>query len=250
MVTRASRRARLTARLPVSQSPRPSDRPPAGSGFAQVAQSVEQGTENPRVGGSIPPLRTARKRRSTGKQGVRWSVPECHGSQGVPCFPRGLSHRCPTADSLSSCARCAQASGSDQRHADPQKGGTAPEPPSTGAARGRRVEGTSQGRDAHAKLMAVERQGPGTDDWEQQLVDEYATPNRAVAQRILSALDRTDARRWQRPRCQMPQVGARARRAPRRARRSSRTTRATARPAPAAPPPPSPSADRAAGRAP
>lgn len=27
-------------------------------GLAQVAQSVEQGTENPRVGGSIPPLGT------------------------------------------------------------------------------------------------------------------------------------------------------------------------------------------------
>ena len=26
--------------------------------FASVAQSVEQGTENPRVGGSIPPRRT------------------------------------------------------------------------------------------------------------------------------------------------------------------------------------------------
>ena len=26
--------------------------------FGQVAQSVEQGTENPRVGGSIPPLAT------------------------------------------------------------------------------------------------------------------------------------------------------------------------------------------------
>ena len=26
--------------------------------FASVAQSVEQGTENPRVGGSIPPLGT------------------------------------------------------------------------------------------------------------------------------------------------------------------------------------------------
>ncbi len=30
--------------------------------FAQIAQSVEQGTENPRVGGSIPPLGTSRKR--------------------------------------------------------------------------------------------------------------------------------------------------------------------------------------------
>ena len=29
-----------------------------GRHFAQIAQSVEQGTENPRVGGSIPPLGT------------------------------------------------------------------------------------------------------------------------------------------------------------------------------------------------
>ena len=29
--------------------------------YAQVAQSVEQGTENPRVGGSIPPLGTINK---------------------------------------------------------------------------------------------------------------------------------------------------------------------------------------------
>ena len=29
--------------------------------FAQVAQSVEQGTENPRVGGSIPSLSTKKK---------------------------------------------------------------------------------------------------------------------------------------------------------------------------------------------
>ena len=29
--------------------------PPSGRQFASVAQSVEQGTENPRVGGSIPP---------------------------------------------------------------------------------------------------------------------------------------------------------------------------------------------------
>ncbi|CDS82878.1 hypothetical protein BN1097_120004 [Clostridioides difficile] len=29
-----------------------------GPPFAQIAQSVEQGTENPRVGGSIPPLGT------------------------------------------------------------------------------------------------------------------------------------------------------------------------------------------------
>ena len=29
-----------------------------GNWRAQIAQSVEQGTENPRVGGSIPPLGT------------------------------------------------------------------------------------------------------------------------------------------------------------------------------------------------
>ena len=31
--------------------------------YAQIAQSVEQGTENPRVGGSIPPLGTNYKKR-------------------------------------------------------------------------------------------------------------------------------------------------------------------------------------------
>lgn len=31
---------------------------PRGASYAQVAQSVEQGIENPRVGGSIPPLGT------------------------------------------------------------------------------------------------------------------------------------------------------------------------------------------------
>jgi hypothetical protein len=35
------------------------DSAPPEEGSAQVAQSVEQGTENPRVGGSIPPLRTS-----------------------------------------------------------------------------------------------------------------------------------------------------------------------------------------------
>ena len=34
------------------------------SKFAQVAQSVEQRTENPRVGGSIPPLGTIHKKAS------------------------------------------------------------------------------------------------------------------------------------------------------------------------------------------
>ncbi len=42
--------------------------PLPGRQFAQIAQSVEQWTENPRVGGSIPPL---------GTSGIN-SVVECH----------------------------------------------------------------------------------------------------------------------------------------------------------------------------
>ena len=34
---------------------------------AQIAQSVEQGTENPRVGGSIPPLGTKKQARPVGR---------------------------------------------------------------------------------------------------------------------------------------------------------------------------------------
>ena len=45
--------ARWTAAAP--SSTRPASFP---GGAAQVAQSVEQRTENPRVGGSIPPLGT------------------------------------------------------------------------------------------------------------------------------------------------------------------------------------------------
>ena len=33
-------------------------KPTLSANNAQIAQSVEQGTENPRVGGSIPPLGT------------------------------------------------------------------------------------------------------------------------------------------------------------------------------------------------
>jgi integrase len=69
---------------------------PHDTGTAQVAQSVEQGTENPRVGGSIPPLRTGRNRDTSEKQVVRENAPECHGSRRVPCFPHGLSHRRPS----------------------------------------------------------------------------------------------------------------------------------------------------------
>src|SRR5271165_5574148 len=56
-------RARLTVRLGRRETPRPPRRGPrrgtrTKGGYAQVAQSAEQGTENPRVGGSIPSLRT------------------------------------------------------------------------------------------------------------------------------------------------------------------------------------------------
>ena len=50
--------------------------------YAQIAQSVEQGTENPRVGGSIPPLGTTKNGRIAQlgehlpyKQGVIGSSP-------------------------------------------------------------------------------------------------------------------------------------------------------------------------------
>ena len=44
-------------RLPYTQEVRGSN-PLSPTSFAEVAQSVEQGTENPRVGGSIPSLGT------------------------------------------------------------------------------------------------------------------------------------------------------------------------------------------------
>src|SRR5437660_4435203 len=50
-----------TAALDCAGSARHTTRP---SGCAQVAQLAEQGTENPRVGGSIPPLGTNRQDRS------------------------------------------------------------------------------------------------------------------------------------------------------------------------------------------
>src|ERR1700682_2553682 len=43
--------------------------------FAQVAQSVEQGTENPRVGGSIPPL---------GTNSAGLAVPVCPACLEIP----------------------------------------------------------------------------------------------------------------------------------------------------------------------
>src|SRR2546425_8177098 len=50
-----------TAALDCAASARHTTRPCA---CAQVAQSAEQGTENPRVGGSIPPLGTSKLGRS------------------------------------------------------------------------------------------------------------------------------------------------------------------------------------------
>src|SRR5690606_30077820 len=48
------------------------------SSSAQVAQSVEQGTENPRVGGSIPPLGT------TNNQGLAINDRQAFFVSGVP----------------------------------------------------------------------------------------------------------------------------------------------------------------------
>ena len=41
--------------------------------YAQIAQSVEQRTENPRVGGSIPPLGTKQARLARGRPSMEWS---------------------------------------------------------------------------------------------------------------------------------------------------------------------------------
>jgi hypothetical protein len=48
------RRTRQKVKFPVD----PQGQNPFNSGHAQIAQSVEQGIENPRVGGSIPSLGT------------------------------------------------------------------------------------------------------------------------------------------------------------------------------------------------
>ena len=41
--------------------------------YAQIAQSVEQRTENPRVGGSIPPLGTKQARLARRRPSMEWS---------------------------------------------------------------------------------------------------------------------------------------------------------------------------------
>ncbi len=51
----------------------------ATTDFGQVAQSVEQGTENPRVGGSIPSLTTI-----LGKGLRKWSVRSDHDCSCMP----------------------------------------------------------------------------------------------------------------------------------------------------------------------
>ena len=58
-IFRAARRLRASASPPITRGPRPFSR------GAQVAQLVEQRIENPRVGGSIPPLGTSSFRAGT-----------------------------------------------------------------------------------------------------------------------------------------------------------------------------------------
>src|SRR5947208_16618245 len=62
-----------TAALDCAGSARHTTRP---SGCAQVAQLAEQGTENPRVGGSIPPLGTNKPARLLSVRGpsVRFNI--------------------------------------------------------------------------------------------------------------------------------------------------------------------------------
>src|SRR2546430_9677811 len=65
-----------TAALDCAASARHTTRPCA---CAQVAQSAEQGTENPRVGGSIPPLGTSLR-----ELGERWSALSARDARRVP----------------------------------------------------------------------------------------------------------------------------------------------------------------------
>src|SRR5690606_34132362 len=63
---------------PQSLDSHPATRFNTPSSSAQVAQSVEQGTENPRVGGSIPPLGT------TNNQGLAINDRQAFFVSGVP----------------------------------------------------------------------------------------------------------------------------------------------------------------------
>ena len=56
--------------------------------FGQVAQLVEQRIENPRVGGSIPPLAT--KTRNGPRMRAVLLCPPCCGVQETADFPRSL----------------------------------------------------------------------------------------------------------------------------------------------------------------
>ncbi len=57
----------------------------SGAAIGQVAQLVEQGTENPRVGGSIPPLAIRSQRVSTSSHWARVSEPVWGRRQCVDC---------------------------------------------------------------------------------------------------------------------------------------------------------------------
>jgi hypothetical protein len=107
------RRQRLALRvIPTLDTDRPrSDRPKAGQGErrgrasgqvraaslyscpppdAQVAQSVEQRTENPRVGGSIPPLGTISFKRLGACGRLSHVARPCNKNQGNPTVPNGF----------------------------------------------------------------------------------------------------------------------------------------------------------------
>ena len=56
--------------------------------FASVAQSVEQGTENPRVGGSIPPLGT--KKCGSGSV-VEYRLAKARGAGSNPVFRSNMA---------------------------------------------------------------------------------------------------------------------------------------------------------------
>ena len=74
----------LTARLTIDMNARPAGRSPWGRQHGQVAQLVEQWTENPRVGGSIPPLATN-----------PYCIRAClvRGSELTEVTPKGATHQ-------------------------------------------------------------------------------------------------------------------------------------------------------------
>src|SRR5262249_18682253 len=76
-----SSQGRAGARFPSPQRSETVDKGPPGRQaarrLAQVAQSVEQGTENPRVGGSIPPLGTSENARGAFSMGASSASVDC-----------------------------------------------------------------------------------------------------------------------------------------------------------------------------